>query len=557
MSLRLANRTGRVVALARLLLALFFVLATAQSIDGPLAYPRLTLAIADGYVIYAIVLLAMTWRSWWLDHRLAVPSHLGDVAVFVALDRATGLPVTSPFFIFFVFLVLAAAARWGWRAGLLTGGVVVLLFVSETMAEIASGGALDNEEYLFSVIRGGHLVVLTLMLSWFGATHLLGGLPGRGALREIQPSENPIEPALAYFAGCLGADRSAMVWAAPDGDGVNITRWSRADGLATERAGADEFAWLVAPALQADTFLFDEQRRRTLFLDQDRFRARSGAPALSPELVELLRFSEGIGAPVESRPFRGHIFAGGMDGSAWDDLSIARQAALDIARGFERWETTRAAAKASESDARQRIARNLHDSVQQVMAGIGLKLRGVRMTAPEGAQRDAELKALEDELVVYQRQLSSFIADLRQPGPRDGQVNLRTALNEIAAGIRRQWSVEVVVHGGEDGSIPKLLRDEIAHLLREAAANAARHGQATKLVLSGEISDDRLYLIVQDNGGGFPESGSFNHFGLTQKGSGPRSILERVESFRGTVDLASSEQGATVSILIPLGMIDA
>jgi signal transduction histidine kinase len=245
-----------------------------------------------------------------------------------------------------------------------------------------------------------------------------------------------------------------------------------------------------------------------------------------------------------------------MKGSSWDDLSTARRAALDVARGFERWETTRAAAKASESEARQRIARNLHDSVQQVMAGIGLKLRAARTTAPEGEQRDRELWALVEELVVYQQQLSGFIADLREPRATGGQLDLAAALNEIAAGIRRQWSVEVDVHGDPLACIPGLLGDEVAHLLREAAANAVRHGKATKLVLAGEIADDCLLLTVRDNGSGFPEAGNFDHFTLAQNGLGPRSILERVESFRGTVDLVSSDTGATVSILIPLGMVE-
>ena len=552
--MRLANRTGRVIALARLLLALFFLAATAPGGDGPVAHPQATLAIAAGFVAYALVLLALTWRNWWLDHRLALPSHLADLVVFVALDRATGSPVTSPFFIFFVFLVLAAAARWGWRAGLWTGGAATLLFVSEAVTQIVS---LSDADYLYAVVRGGSLVVLTLMLSWFGATHLLGTLPRSDPLNEIQPSENPIERALAYFAGCLGAGRSAMVWAAPDGDGVNITRWSESEGLATERAGADEFSWLVAPALQAETFLFDESRRHALYLDHGRFHTLNGAPALSPELAGHLRFAAGICTPVESRPFTGHIFAGGIDGQSWDDLSTARRAALDIARGFARWETTRIAAKASESEARQRIARNLHDSVQQVMAGIGLKLRAARTTAHEGEQRDRELRALEEELVLYQQQLTGFIADLRAPQASGGHVDVAMQLEEIATGIRRQWAIDVAVTGDQYASIPKLLGDEVVHLLREAAANAVRHGKASKLALSAAIADDCLLLTVRDNGTGFPEAGSFDHFTLAKNGLGPRSILERVESFRGTVDLVSSDQGAAVSILIPLGMIEA
>ena len=71
------------------------------------------------------------------------------------------------------------------------------------------------------------------------------------------------------------------------------------------------------------------------------------------------------------------------------------------------------------------------------------------------------------------------------------------------------------------------------------------------------LAEHGVRLAVSDNGSGFPEAGSFDHFSLAHTGAGPRSIIERVGSFRGAVDLVSSADGAIVSILIPLGRIDA
>jgi signal transduction histidine kinase len=552
--MRLANRTGRVVAVGRLLLALFFLLASARSIDGPIAYPGAMLAISVGYLVWAGALLALTWRNWWLDHRLGLATHLTDFAIFVALNAATGLSVTSPFFIFFVFLVLSAAARWGWGAGMWTGAAATLLFVSGAAYEIFTH-SLSSEEYLYAIVRGGHLVALSLMMSWFGMTHLAGNLARTRSFGEIEPGEAPVERALPWFADCMGGSWAGMVWTEPDEPWLHIACWSEECGLRTDRAGPEDFDWLIAPELEGQTFLFDVSRGRALYRQQRRFHTLTGKAAINPALARRAPIDSGICTPVESHAFTGHLFVGGMDGLAWEELPNARRCALDLARGFERWEAMRTSAETAESEARLRIARDLHDSVAQILAGIGLKLRAARTTAPDAAQRDRELQGIEEELVAYQRQIHGFIDELRHPRAAGSRVDLDARLNAIAATLRRQWSIEIDVSGDHLVSIPGLLADEVAHLLHEATANAVRHGGATKLSLSAEVAEDCLRLVIQDNGRGFAETGSFDHFALKQQSFGPRSILERVESVRGTVELVSGEIGAIVSITVPLGTL--
>lgn len=61
----------------------------------------------------------------------AAPHGL-DIAFFFAIDLSQGPTVASPFFIFFVFLVLSAAAKWGMRGVVLTALLVTLLHAAET-----------------------------------------------------------------------------------------------------------------------------------------------------------------------------------------------------------------------------------------------------------------------------------------------------------------------------------------------------------------------------------------------------------------------------------------
>lgn len=542
------------IALGRLLLALFFVLASFRGLEASLEYPRAALALELGYVAFAVATLALTWSNWWRDQRLKLPSHLVDLFFFVALDLAAGLPVTSPFFIFFVFLVLSAAARWGWRAGMWTGAAATLLFVTETVFEIFAA-SLSGEQYLYAVVRGGHLVALSFMLSWFGMTHLSRSHERTCTFTDIKDGEDPVLRALTYFRGCLGGSWAAMVWVEPEEPWVHMACLTDELGYRTGRAGPEEFPWLVAPELHRQTFLFDLTRRRALFPHDGALRRLKNVVAINPELAGRLPFVEGIGTPIDAQPFAGHIFTGGMDGMNWEHLPNARRCALDLARGFERWGAMRLIAETSESEARLRVARDLHDSISQAMAGLGLKLRAARTTTDSAEQRDRELQGIEEELVLYQQKIHTFIDDLRRPRGGGSRVDLNARLNEVAAAIRRQWSIEVDATGDHLAAIPKLLGDEVVHLLNEASANAVRHGGATQLFLSAELANDCLCLVVQDNGSGFPEAGSFDDFTLKQKGWGPRSIIERVQGLGGTVSLVSGEEGALVTIVVPLGTL--
>jgi signal transduction histidine kinase len=82
-------------------------------------------------------------------------------------------------------------------------------------------------------------------------------------------------------------------------------------------------------------------------------------------------------------------------------------------------------------------------------------------------------------------------------------------------------------------------------LLREAVANAVRHGGADRVEVDVDVEDDRLSLQVKDNGTGF----------LPAKGSGPVqpwSLKERVDRANGSLSLFSEPGTTIVGITIPL-----
>ena len=97
------------------MLAILFLLAILVDVTQPAQAPAATYALLAAYVAFAAAVVFATWNNWWLDAKLAGPAHAFDIVLFTLLVMLTE-GYTSPFFTFFMFLLLSAAIRWGWQA---------------------------------------------------------------------------------------------------------------------------------------------------------------------------------------------------------------------------------------------------------------------------------------------------------------------------------------------------------------------------------------------------------------------------------------------------------
>src|SRR5690348_6406159 len=142
------------------MLAVLFLFAIWVDASQPANAPVLTWTVLGCYVVFALAVLTLTWSNWWLDARLAGVVHGIDIAVYTFLVFSTE-GYTSPFFTAFMFILLAAAIRWGWRATALTAVLLTLLYLLAGLAAAASTASLITQPF---VIRTGHLVILSLIL---------------------------------------------------------------------------------------------------------------------------------------------------------------------------------------------------------------------------------------------------------------------------------------------------------------------------------------------------------------------------------------------------------
>lgn len=221
-------------------------------------------------------------------------------------------------------------------------------------------------------------------------------------------------------------------------------------------------------------------------------------------------------------------------------LAAAFNAMLDRLE-TERRESARRALAAQEEE-RQRVARELHDELGQVLTGV-LLLMDEASKAP--AQRAAE--ALEEGREAARAAITEvrrIVADLRPEALDD--LGLASALAALTASFERRSGIPVDRRVGAD--LPRLTSEQDLVLYRgaqEALTNIARHAHAHHAELHVEHVDGDVRMIVRDDGCGFA--------GAPPEDRGIGGIRERAMLLHGTVDIDSTPgEGTRVVLSIPV-----
>jgi signal transduction histidine kinase len=160
---------------------------------------------------------------------------------------------------------------------------------------------------------------------------------------------------------------------------------------------------------------------------------------------------------------------------------VGDQLASEVAAHIQRHALLHAAEESAEARSRLTLARDLHDSVVQFLAGAAFRLEAMKRSSASGRDVDEELNELKQLMLQEQRELRSFITSLRS-GPLAAFNDLARDLQTLAVHLSRQWDVhcEFSAHPA-DMMIPTRLRLDAHQLMREAVANAAMHRPSRSL----------------------------------------------------------------------------
>jgi two-component system, NarL family, sensor histidine kinase DevS len=195
-------------------------------------------------------------------------------------------------------------------------------------------------------------------------------------------------------------------------------------------------------------------------------------------------------------------------------------------------------------DERERIGKDLHDSIIQSLYAVGLSLEDVpELVRGDPDQVEQLVERAIDSIHLTIQDIRNFIFGLR-PELLSG-TSLATGLVAIAEEFRHNSMIDLEVDlagVGEPGP------DATGHLLgiaNEALSNIARHSGATRAVVAvGTAEDGNLRLRIIDNGRGFDASTvptGFGHHGLA-------NMHSRAESIGATMDVDSGPNGTTIDI---------
>jgi signal transduction histidine kinase len=218
-------------------------------------------------------------------------------------------------------------------------------------------------------------------------------------------------------------------------------------------------------------------------------------------------------------------------------------------------EAQRALERARQRDAelaalheRERLARDLHDSLGHALAALSVQLEAMqRLYAVDPERAAAQVEAMKALTRASMEELRRSLAGLRTPGLGDRP--LQQALQALSLEVSQRTGMAVSCRIDEAvDALGPALAEALWRAAQEAVTNVEKHAHASQVRVCVELAPQAVTLRVADNGRGLPpdaESRS-GHYGL-------RGIRERVEGLGGTLTLHRNGQcGTVVEACLPI-----
>jgi signal transduction histidine kinase len=230
-------------------------------------------------------------------------------------------------------------------------------------------------------------------------------------------------------------------------------------------------------------------------------------------------------------------------------LSQVRASESALARALRQvQETAHLREQAAVMEERQRLSREMHDSVAHKLTALLVQITAARRLLARGEGNAAEALAYSEEMAREAlTETRRAVSALREPG----SAGLPALLRRIAAEFGAATGMAVEVASGDDAVADGLesgAREHLCRIFQEALTNAHRHGEATRVRLALQAGDGRLQMIIT-NEGRAPTS-------LTP-GVGLRSMAERAGLLGGSVSFEPGPAGLTVRVSVPLPEVSA
>jgi len=239
--------------------------------------------------------------------------------------------------------------------------------------------------------------------------------------------------------------------------------------------------------------------------------------------------------------WRPHVY------QSWWFFALLLGCVVGAAGQFYRARTQRERMRRAVLEERNRLAREMHDTLVQGCVGAVSMLEAADSLQSESPQRAHGLVAhAREQIRATIDEARDAIWNLRGKSAE----NLGARLAELAHGMSRDNSIAIRLHmKGTPGKLSVTTEDNLLLVAREALLNALRHGSPTRIDLDLRYASGSLEMKIADNGCGFStaawENASGRHYGLI-------GMRERAEALGGALSITSANRkGTVVGVKIP------
>jgi len=495
-------------------------------------------------------------------------AHITDILWPAGISIFAG-GSNSPFFLYFIFALLAAAFRWGMRETSLTTVAVVFTMAADAVviARTPLGAAIGQHvDVVHFVMRAAYLVIFAFLIGYVAESEkrrVSEALSISQMTAKIRVEAGLKGTVQAVFQGLLklfGA-RELLV----------LTREAEAERVMLWRAEILEgsnavFTWRQLDELEEQEYLCvmgddcagavwrDGNKASAIGLDKDGVRS-NGQSYLGSKFAGAHPFRLLLGCVISAAPdvsARVLLLDPLRGGRAETQLRFLQDLANLVAPSVYNVYLLRRLRSRAAAVERARVARELHDGVVQSLHAIAFRLYALRTRSTFAAGER------EQELLDIQQLVQSEAANVRhliqQLEPLD--FDPRHLVDFLAGmvtryrqdtGIGAQFECDVA-----EVSLPPPICRELAGILREALANVRRHSGAQNVVVRLARQRSGWTLTIEDDGRGFEFAGTLSHAELEESRRGPLVVKQRVRAIGAELTIVSKPgQGARLEIKVP------
>jgi signal transduction histidine kinase len=535
------------------------------------------------YITQSFLIIVLLRRRQESTESFRILVHGADI-VWPALISIFAAGSGNPFFLFFVFVLAAAAYRWGLRETVATAlAALVLLWAESLMLHLGflvwlDGALLRHHLYPLRAsptdfepkalfMRSIYLLVLSLLLGYLAEQEkqlraekavIARAL---GLVRVEAGMTGTLQEILGDLLATYGAKQALIASLEANSHHIFVGEIRSLSGTPTT------FHWLEPSSSDREIYLYESSDEasyghrgkqdfdKLVALDADGVRVKNASPAFLSGLSRRHEFSAVATVSfLFGREWSGRIFLlnPALNGDTEEELRFLQEYVRQVGPAVYNVYLLRRLRRRAGALERARFARELHDGAVQSLISVEMQVDVLRrLSAANPARTSEELGRIQGllreevlKLRELMQQMKSFDVDSKR---------LLGLLGDTVERFQRETGISArFVSDVEEIDMPQEVCRELTRIVQEGLVNVRKHSGARQALVRLSASDSLWKVVIEDDGSGFPFSGRFTQSELDTMGKGPVVIKERVHLIAGELTIESNPgRGSRLEISVP------